>query len=232
MHNIEISFIVPTLNEKENILKLHKLIINSVYKKQYTYNIIFVDDQSNDGTIEEVNKLIQGNANIKIIQNKINKGLGYALLSGVNVSTSKYIIFLDCDVSIRKKDLQKILDNRKQNCMLIGSRYIENSKINGANKFKVLVSKFLNSLISLIYKLEISDVSHSLRIFPNNLDYKEIKTLSHPGFFWELTILFKKKGTIKEIPITFNERMHGFTKNKSWKLIKSIMKFFFNQITN
>lgn len=231
MNNFDVSFIVPTLNENQNIINLYNLVVNSTKGENYTYEIIFVDDQSTDGTVDKINQLINScNENIKIIQNKVNKGLGYALINGVKISNSKYIIFLDCDVSIEKHDLKKIIKNRKPNCMLIGSRYKKNSKINGASQFKVIISKILNALISFVYNLKISDVSHSLRIFPNVINFDDIKTLTHPGFFWEFCVLFKKKGEIRELPITFNERIYGITKNQSKKLALSVINFFINQI--
>ena len=151
-------------------------------------------------------------------------------MKGVKNSFSKYIVFLDCDVSVSQKDLRKLIINRGEKLMLIGSRYTKGGKVMGADKTKVFLSKILNFTVSLIYNLKISDLSHSLRIFPNVIDFNNIKTYSHPGFFWEITLIFKKNGIVNEMPITFNERVYGITKNKTKKLIYSVMSFFINKI--
>ena len=65
MLNFDISFIVPTLNENQNIVNLYNLVVNSTRGENYTYEIIFVDDQSTDGTVDKINQLINSyNENI------------------------------------------------------------------------------------------------------------------------------------------------------------------------
>ena len=225
----EVAFIIPTLNEEDNITKIFDLIKNTNLNLNLGYEIIFVDDGSKDKTIDKIKLLKKDKSNINLIQNNSRKGLGNALLKGMNSSNANYIIFLDCDVSINKKNLEELLKNRKHDTMLIGSRYIKNSKIYGVPFIKSLLSNILNKIVSLIYHLKIRDVSHSLRIFPNIFQDLEIKILTHPGFFWEITIKFNRIGKLNEIPIQFNERRHGITKNKIKKLIISVFSFIMHQ---
>ena len=56
MNNFDVSFIVPTLNENQNIINLYNLVLNSTKGENYTYEIIFVDDQSTDGTVDKINQ--------------------------------------------------------------------------------------------------------------------------------------------------------------------------------
>jgi Glycosyltransferases, probably involved in cell wall biogenesis len=81
--NIDISIIIPTLNEKENINELVKRIRESL--NDIKYEIIFVDDGSRDGTIEEIEKLKIKYKNIKIVERRYRKGLSSAFIDGVKI---------------------------------------------------------------------------------------------------------------------------------------------------
>lgn len=222
--NPEITFIVPTLNEVKNIDKVLSLISISMAEIYITYEIIFIDDQSTDGTIELIENKKKLEKNIKLIISSERKGLGNALFIGMKYSIGKYIIFLDCDVSVNSKDLKSLISNRDEYSMVVGSRYVNGSKIIGANRFKIFLSKLFNYTIKNFFFLNIIDLSHSLRIFPNKIFYKP-KILTHPGFFWEMSYCFKKHNYIlKEIPVTFNEREYGVSKNKTKKMVKSVLK--------
>lgn len=228
MNSLEVTFIVPTLNEKQNIDKILTLILKTIANLKISYEIIFVDDESNDGTIEKIDNLIKQHDNIKLIVNENRQGLGFALLLGMSNSNGNYIIFLDCDVSTNFNDLSNLIENRDKDVMLIGSRYLKESNIIGVKLYKSFLSKILNYFVSIIFNLKIIDVSHSFRIFPNYKKKLNIKTFTHPGFFWELSILFNKSGVLKEIPVTFVERSEGITKNRIIKMVNSIFDFILN----
>jgi dolichol-phosphate mannosyltransferase len=222
-----LSIVIPTLNEEKNIektlLKIEKI------SKIINLDVIIVDDNSNDKTIELAN-LFKNKLDIKIIRNKKNLGLGYALTRGYNSSNSSYVMFLDADLSISEYDILNLIYSKKDNGIVIGSRYLTGSKIIGANKKKVFLSYFLNLIVSKIFKLKVIDISHSFRIISKRITIKS-KNLSHPGFFWEMTINAKQDNfIINEIPITFQERFFGSSKNKSLLMLISVIKSLINII--
>ena len=220
-----ISIVIPTLNEELNILKtLKKLSLIKGFKK---YEYIIVDDNSIDNTKKEVNKF-KKKLNIKFINNKKKLGLGYALKLGFSKAKNKYVLFLDADLSISKNDIIKLIKKKKENTIVVGSRYLVKSKIEGANYLKVFMSKFLNIIISNYFKIPIIDMSHSFRIISKNIPLKT-KNYSHPGYFWETTIAAHKLNfKLEEIPIKFTDRKFGVSKNKTFKMIKSVIKTLYN----
>ena len=132
-------------------------------------------------------------------------------------------MFLDADLSIKKKDIKKLFDHKRKNSIVIGSRYAKFSKILGASFIKVTSSKILNYIISKIFKLGVKDISHSFRIICKNVSLK-FKNTTHPGFFWETTINAKRLGyKISEIPIDFTDRKFGISKNQITKMIVSVI---------
>lgn len=216
-----ISVIIPTLNEEANIVKTIlrvKKLFNEIKTK---YEIIIVDEKSTDNTIKNIHK--QKNKNLKIIISKKKLGLGYALYQGVNVSRGEYILFLDADNSVKNIYLKRIIKKVSNKEVVIGSRYLKLSEIKGVSKIKILLSENLNKMISLIFTLKVKDSSHSLRIFHKNFKYK-ITNFNHPIFFWEHTINAISKGfKVSEVPISFNERLSGKTKNSFRRLFKNII---------
>lgn len=222
-----ISIVIPTLDEEKNIketlLKIEKI------SKNINLEIIIVDDNSKDKTLDVV-QLFKNRLNIKIIKNEKNFGLGYALTKGYRSSNSPFVLFLDADLSVNESDILNLIKSRRDKGIVIGSRYIIGSRILGANKKKVLISYFLNLMISKIFRLKIIDISHSFRIISKKIVI-ETKNFSHPGFFWEMTINAKKNNfIIIEIPITFKERVFGTSKNKSFLMLLSVIKSLMNII--
>ena len=216
-----ISIVIPTINEEKNIL----LTINKLSNLKNLNNpeIIIVDDNSTDNTVNIIKDFIQKKKlDIKLIRNYSNLGLGYALKLGYENSKYKFVMFLDADLSVKNDDINALIESRKENHMIVGSRYSTKSKVVNVNKIKFFLSLILNKLISTIFKLSIIDISHSFRIICKNFKLS-VKNYTHPGFFWELTLDAKKKGIfLKEIPITFLERENGVSKNKTLKMIKSV----------
>ena len=222
-----ISIVIPTINEEKNISKTLTKISN--IKELSIAEVIIVDDNSEDRTIDIVESF-KKKMNIKVVKNKKRLGLGYALNRGFKISKNPFVMFIDADLSIKKNDIIKLYNCREQNSIIIGSRYLKNSRIFGANKIKVYLSFFLNYITSKIFKLPIIDLSHSFRIISKKISIKS-KNLSHPGFFWEFTINASRRNKkIKEIPISFYDRKYGISKNSSLRMFKSIVISYFNLV--
>tara|TARA_B100000989_G_scaffold298903_1_gene290889 strand:+ start:2163 stop:2849 length:687 start_codon:yes stop_codon:yes gene_type:complete len=219
---VSISIIIPTLNEQDNVQRIYKTVVNIFNEINIDWEIIFVDDKSEDQTQLLIKKLPQ-KKKITLIESQNRLGLGNAISIGWKNANLDYVLFLDCDSHVSIKDLLQLIKSRSPDSVVIGSRYLKKSKINGAPYIKVFLSKILNKLVGFILNINIIDMSHSLRILPNK--YVNIsEVLTHPGYFWALTKKFKKLNfKLLEIPITFNERELGSTKNTSFKMIKSVI---------
>lgn len=220
-----ISIIIPTLNEKDNVIPTYKLLNKILHKLNTNFEIIFVDDRSTDGTVQIIENLIKLQKNIYLITPEKQNGLGNALILGYSNSKGDYVLFLDCDLSVDEKDIQNIIESRNLNSLIIGSRYLRESKLININKFKIFLSYLCNLFFVRLFFIKAIDVSHSFRIFPKILDLDNINVLSHPGFFWELTFTLNKKFQldIKEIPVTFKDRIKGVTKNSLKKMLFSCL---------
>ena len=229
-----ITIIIPTFNEEENI----KIAYDFINKNEFinyssvNINILFSDDNSTDKTRQIIAKISELDNKVNIHTPISRKGLGFALISATkSCYESDYIVFLDCDITITQQNLSKLLDARKKNSMIIGSRYLKNSVLRKTN-YRLLLSKLINSIFFYILNMPAKDSSHSLRIFDNKI---KINTLNntHPGFFFELTKDYEKKNcSIHEIPIDYLNREMGKSKISLMTITKSIFITLKNILSN
>tara|TARA_Y100000590_G_C15645600_1_gene986737 strand:- start:59 stop:787 length:729 start_codon:yes stop_codon:yes gene_type:complete len=164
----EISIIIPTFNEKENI---HRLIKNlkKVVPKAY---IVIVDDSIDD----EIGKIVKKNKylNVNYYHRKNAKGRGSAVLFGLrkNFSKDKKRIFIemDADFSHRPIELKKNIElfKKKNYDLLISSRYLKKSKIINWPISRKIFSKLSNILAQLVLRVNVSDYTNGFRIYSSN----------------------------------------------------------------
>ena len=104
----DISIVIPIYNEQDNIIQLIKEVRASLEKK-INYEIIIVDDGSDDNTYEVVNKINKINKNINIISHKKNYGQSIGLRTGIIEANSEYIVTLDGDGQNDPRDILKLI---------------------------------------------------------------------------------------------------------------------------
>ena len=212
-----ISIIIPTFNEVKNINSLIDKLVNLL--KDIEYEIIVVDDDSPDGTADEVSKLMEINKNIQLISRFGRNGLSSAIKEGLIFAKGEYLIVLDGD---GQHDASCVLDLiteiRESNAdIVIASRFLNKSLLSGLSEKRSLGSKLANraARISLSSKYQnLTDyLSGCFCINIRNTD-SLIKKIEINGFkfLYELLALSKGRLLIKEIPLIFKERNYGKSK--------------------
>tara|TARA_B100000575_G_C23113738_1_gene643621 strand:+ start:47 stop:742 length:696 start_codon:yes stop_codon:yes gene_type:complete len=156
------SIVIPVFNEEENIVNLTQEIINSC-KKFKSYEIVFVDDFSNDNSLQKILKLQKKYNHIKIIKNKKNKGQSFSIANGIEKSKYSTIITLDGDGQNNPKDIPKLIKifNDNLNINFVGG--IRQKRKD--NLIKILSSKIANSVRSKYLNDNCIDTGCSLKIF-------------------------------------------------------------------
>ena len=176
-----ISIIIPTYNEDENILAL----IKEVRKYVPDSKICIVDDSK----IDTINKILKkGNIrNIIYFHRKNKKGRGSAVIFGFkklfNKNNNQIFIEMDADFSHRPSELKRNIKLFKKNKsdLLISSRYLKNSKILNWSMSRKILSKFSNILAKFILNINITDYTNGFRIYSNNSINLIIKKCGHIG---------------------------------------------------
>lgn len=225
-----ISVVIPTYNEAENIEKL----INELFKLKSNISIIVVDDNSPDGTGSIAEKL-KANYPEKlfVIHKEIKTGLGSAYIEGFKKALeleNNLVVTMDADFSHDPKKILSFADKIAEGYdVAIGSRYISGGAVNWKLGRRIL-SKGANFLTNIILNLGINDVTSGFRCYKKNvlekINFDKINSQGY-SFLEEMLFICKKnKFKIAEVPIIFNDRKEG--KSKLSKI--EMMKFFFTLI--
>ena len=149
----KISYIVPTLNEIQNIDSTIDKIEKVSNNLNIDYEIICIDGFSTDGTVEKIRN--NKNFNKINIQNQINlNGPSHAIMQGISLAQGNYSLILDADNPIDESCLKNLILARSTNRLVIGSRFLKNSSIINVSKTKIIFSIFFSLIISVILKKE------------------------------------------------------------------------------
>ena len=199
----DISVVIPAYNEARRLPKTLKIISNFFDSRQYSYEIVVVDDGSTDKTIEKAKSL--GIKHLKVLSYKVNRGKGYAVNYGVSRAGGELIIFADADNSTPFEQIEKLLAYSSEKDVIIGSRYLKDSNILKKQPLSRRIGARLgNLLIRLILLPRINDTQCGFKMF-NKTAAREIfarQTIWRWGFDIEILYIAKKlRYKIKEVPI-------------------------------
>ena len=212
-----ISIVIPTFNEAKNIIPLLKNLIALV--NDFEYEIIVVDDDSPDGTSYEVNKYMEFNKRIKLITRIGRSGLSSAIKEGLIFAQGKYLLVLDGDGQHHPSLILGMLEEIKKNKsdIIIGSRFLNTSKLEGLSNKRSLGSKIANKLARISLHKNYSKLTDYLSgcfCLESEITKKFIRKIEINGFkfLYELLSLSKGKLVVNEVPLIFKERRFGNSK--------------------
>ena len=194
--------IVPTYNEKENIL----LIMSAILEQNECLEILVVDDGSPDGTGDLVQAEADKNPRIHLLRRKGKMGLGSAYVMGFKWALERdyeRVFEMDADFSHAPTDLNRFLETAENADLVLGSRYQDHR-----------ISAPLSS--TSVTGLPISDATGGFKCFRREaLQALNLDKMKSDGYCFQIETTFKiwKKGLrVKEIPIVFTDRTRGTSK--------------------
>lgn len=217
---MKLSIILPTYNEKENIIPLIESLKENL--KDYEKEIIVIDDNSPDGT----GKLIRGFSNkhndVKCIIRENERGLASAILRGVTESSGDILVFMDTDFSHHPKVIPELLRYLDEYDMVFTSRYIKGGAFMETNKLKYHLSKILNIFIKTLLQIPILDSTNGFFVAKKevfkNLNPSKIFD-GYGDYCFKLIYYLKNKSIkMKELPFTYEKRKAGASKTTILKV--------------
>lgn len=201
------SIVIPIYNEEKNIFNLFFEIKNSL-KNFKDYEIIYVNDFSQDKSLIVLDDLVKKNNNIKILNNKKNKGQSYSIYRGVQEANFDIIVTIDGDGQNNPKDISRLVKlyfSHKQISLVGGLRKKRKDSL-----IKIVSSKIANYIRAKILNDECTDTGCSLKVFEKRV------FLNFPyfdGMHRFLPALFKGYGcNTKFIEVDHRHRKHGISK--------------------
>ncbi|GAB4312187.1 MAG: hypothetical protein Kow0019_10980 [Methanobacteriaceae archaeon] len=204
-------------NEEENVRKT-LMEIQAVLKNYDDYEIIVVDDGSNDDTYEIAKKYAAENQNVKVIKHQTNLGMGYALRTGFEKVKNDIIVTIDADLSYSPDHIPLLINEIKKDDTLdivVGSPYMKGGRVEDVPFFRLFISKTANKFVGFSMDENLSTVTGILRAYRK--DVIDSLDLESTGTAINLEILSKASATrykIKEIPAVLKGRKLGESKLK------------------
>jgi len=209
--------IIPTYNEKENISDL----LQKVSSLPIEFDILFIDDNSPDGTADLIREAQKSKPNIFLLEREGKLGLGTAYLVGFKWALEKdysYIFEMDADLSHNPSDLIRLYDALEKDGadLAIGSRYVSGVNVINWPLGRVLLSYLASVYVRVITGMKIMDTTAGFKGYRKEvlktLNLDKIKLKGY-GFQIEMKFhTFKYGFKIVEIPIIFTNRVKGASK--------------------
>jgi len=229
-----ISVVLPTYNERENIVKLITHIESVLKRKGLKAEIVVVDDNSPDGTARIVRKLNKKYRNIRVFVRPKKLGIGSAHLFGYQKAKGYIVIAMDTDLSHDPEQIVNMIEKINEGYDIVaGSRHMKGSyyeRKTPETRRKYIASKYGNMLTAFISGVPIHDFTNGFRAIRKDV-VKNVKTESTGNsFLMEFIVKAQNKGyRVTEIPVTFKDRKFGQSKlqleKESLKYILDLLKY-------
>ena len=231
---MNVSIIIPTYNEKENIVILTNRLIEIFKNSVHDLKIIVVDDNSPDGTSSVVKKLDLFEQNIFLITRQEKLGLGSAYQAGYDWcknNNSECIIQMDSDLSHPPEITINLVDSIGEGYdVAIASRYVDKGGVSSWPIHRKIISFIANMLVRVFLGSKLHDNTTGYRAFNSDtielLIKYDVKSNGFSYLIESIYLFHKKKLKIKEIPFIFQERSIGKTKLSSFEILRFLLSIF------
>lgn len=212
--SIELSIVVPTFNEKDNVEKLIEGIEQVLPDRRW--EIVFVDDDSPDGTADFVRGLAQAKPYVRCHQRIGRRGLSKALIEGILSSSAPVIVVMDADLQHDETILPTMLDRIRhgQTEIVVGSRYCAGGSIGAWNSQRATMSRVATFLSRTIVTPQLMDPMSGFFMIRRETFHRIVRRLSGEGYKILLDLFASSPEPLRfvEVPYTFRERTAGKSK--------------------
>ena len=210
----ELTLVIPTLNERDNIGPLVDLL--DAVLERVSWEVIFVDDDSPDGTAELIREISRRDRRVRCLQRIGRRGLTTACIEGALAASAPYIAVMDADMQHDEKLVPQMLAMLKSEPLdlVVGSRYVIGGGIGGLDAARANMSAFATRLSRIICNVEIADPMSGFFMLRREILEVTLRHLSGQGFKILLDILASSPRSlrIRELPYNFRERQRGESK--------------------
>src|SRR6516165_1879263 len=210
----ELTIVVPTLNERDNIEPLIDLLDAAL--DAVSWEVIFVDDDSADGTAERIREIGRRDRRVRCLQRIGRRGLTTACIEGALAASAPYIAVMDADMQHDEKLLPQMLAMLKSEPLdlVVGSRHVAGGGIGGLDAGRANISAFATRLSRIICKAEIADPMSGFFMLRREVLEAALRRLSGHGFKILLDLLASSPRPLRfrELPYEFRERQRGESK--------------------
>jgi dolichol-phosphate mannosyltransferase len=212
--SIELSIIVPTFNERANveplIMKLDGVL------KGISWEVIFVDDDSPDGTSQHVREVSQADRRVRCIQRISRRGLSSASIEGMLASSAPFLAVMDGDLQHDETLLKKMLKLFQSDDLdlVIGSRYVHGGSTGEWSRQREHMSRLATAIGRKLMRVDIKDPMSGFFMIKRTFLERVVHRLSGKGFkiLFDLCVSAPEPVRFVELPFEFKNRIAGESK--------------------
>jgi dolichol-phosphate mannosyltransferase len=209
-----LSIVVPTFNERDNVGKLYRKL--EAVLTDVAWEVVFVDDNSPDGTWSVVRELARQDSRVRCIRRIGRRGLSGACIEGILASSAPYAAVMDADLQHDETQLPKMLAvlTSGQAELVVGSRYVEGGSADSFDSKRAGFSSLATSVARRVLGVAIADPMSGFFMIRRDRFEALAPKLSTQGFKILLDIVATAHGELRtvEVPFTFGSRLHGESK--------------------
>ena len=223
----KLSVVIPIFNEEENITPLYRELKTVLEGMRAKYEVIFVDDGSDDGSNKVLQKLAKDDKGIKVIQFRKNFGQTAALAAGVEHARGEIIVTMDGDGQNDPRDIPRLLEKLEQGYD-VASGWRKNRKDPLLNK--KFPSALANKLISWLTRVKLHDYGCTLKAYRRDI-LKDVRLYGEMHRFIPAYASWVG-ARITEMEVAHYPRRHGRSKyglSRTTSIILDLMTFLFLQ---
>jgi len=211
----DLSIVVPTFTEAENVTEVVRRV--SLALEGIRWEVIFVDDDSPDGTSNRVREIARQDPRVRCVQRIGRRGLSSACLEGMLASSAPFVAVMDADLQHDERLLRLMFETMKNEDLdiVVGSRYIEGGSIGDWDDSRAFVSRFATKLSRLVLKANLQDPMSGFFMITHSAMLECVKNgVSGIGFkiLLDLFASAPKALRYKELPYEFRPRFAGASK--------------------
>jgi dolichol-phosphate mannosyltransferase len=210
----ELAIIVPTLNERPNIVPLLERLGDTLTGVRY--EVIFVDDDSSDGTPETIREISQTIPNVRVVQRIGRRGLASACIEGMLATSAPYLAVMDGDLQHDESVLPRMWEKIRsgQYDLIVGSRHATGGSMGEFSRSRVALSNLGLTVSRLVSKHDLSDPMSGFFILTREMFDRVVRRTTGVGFKILLDLVASSPTPVRfaEVPFTFRNREQGKSK--------------------
>jgi dolichol-phosphate mannosyltransferase len=209
-----LSVIVPTRNERDNVIPLYNLLCATLANRNW--EMIVVDDDSADGTSEVVGFLARHDRRVRLLSRIGRRGLASAFVEGVQASTAPYIAVIDADLQHDETLLPRMLKLLEEEPLdiVVGSRYVDEGGVGDWDAGRARISALATRLGRKLLHVPVNDPMSGFFMIRRDAFVAALRNLSNIGFkiLVDLFASSPKPLRARELPFEFRSRHAGESK--------------------
>lgn len=220
MNRCDVSFVIPLKNESESLEALYEGIVENIYPLGLSFEIIFIDDGSTDGSFEIIKKLNKKDDRVKGIRFRRNFGKSSALSAGFKLAKGDIVITMDADLQDDPVEIPRFIEMINRGYDVVSGW----KKVRYDPLSKTLPSKLFNKLTSLATGVKIHDFNCGFKAYRNEV----VKSLDIYGELHRYipALAYSKGFSVGEIVVTHHPRKYGRSKYGWERLFKGLLDLF------